>query len=147
MIRHKLAWIHFPVSFHAVAVPEYMPETSATESGFREDARFRVLKLLEDQPDLSQRDIATKLGVSLGAVNYCIHGLIEKGSVKSERFFSSGKKWKYAYVLTPKGIVERAGLASRFLQRRVREYEALRREIEALESEIDGMAVLRDRSP
>lgn len=104
----------------------------------REDVRFRVLRFLEENPDCSQRDIARQLGVSLGAVNYCLNALVEKGHVKVSNFRAADNKLRYAYLLTPKGISEKALLTSRFLRRKLREYEALKREIEALQDEQSG---------
>ena len=103
-----------------------------SESAFREDARFRVLRLIEADGDLTQRQIAEALGLSLGVVNYCLKGLIEKGAIKANNFCASNAKWRYAYVLTPKGFADRAMLTARYLQRRTSEYEALRAEIETL---------------
>lgn len=101
----------------------------------QEDARFRVLRLIERRPNLSQREIANELGVSLGAVNYCLNALIEKGLVKVNNFRASDNKLRYAYLLTPRGVSERARLTGRFLQRKLREYEMLKSEIESLQSE------------
>ena len=101
-----------------------------------EDTRFRVLRLLEQNPDLSQRDIANSLGVSLGCVNYCLKALAEKGQVKIRNFRASEHKLRYAYVLTPKGLAERAALTGRFLKRKMVEYDALKAEIDDLEKEM-----------
>ena len=109
----------------AVAVEE-------TRNAFQEDARLRVLHLIEGEGDLTQRQIAEQLGLSLGAVNYCLKGLIVKGAVKARNFRSSTSKWRYAYVLTPSGVSERAALTARYLARRLKEYEALKAEIESL---------------
>jgi len=103
-----------------------------------DDVRFRVLRVLQDEPDLSQREIAVRLGVSLGAVNYCLRALTEKGQVKVRNFRSSDKKLRYAYILTPGGIAEKARLTGAFLARKVAEYEALRAEIEALSGDSLG---------
>ena len=97
-----------------------------------DDVRFRVLRVLQDEPDLSQREIAVRLGVSLGAVNFCLRALTEKGQVKVRNFRSSDNKLRYAYILTPGGIAEKTRLTGAFLARKVAEYEALRAEIEAL---------------
>ena len=97
-----------------------------------DDVRFRVLRVLQDDPDLSQREISVKLGVSLGAVNYCLRALTEKGQVKVRNFRSSDNKLRYAYILTPGGIAEKARLTGAFLARKIAEYEALRAEIAAL---------------
>ena len=111
---------------------------------FQEEARFRILRLLRDQPTLSQREIAQTMDVSLGVVNYCLRGLIEKGYVKVSNVRASHKKLKYAYILTPRGIAEKATLTSRFLKWRVQEFEALRAEIAALEDETDRFAREQD---
>jgi len=102
---------------------------------FREDVHFRVLRTLEAHPHYSQREIADALGVSLGGINYCLKALIEKGYLKVDNFRRSDNKLRYAYVLTPSGMAERAKLAGRFLQRKMREYEAIRAEIETLTQE------------
>ncbi len=88
---------------------------------FREDVRFKVLRMLEGHPEYSQRDIADALGVSLGGVNYCLRALVDKGHVKVANFRQSNNKLRYAYVLTPSGIAERALLTGRFLQRKMKE--------------------------
>lgn len=102
----------------------------------REDVHFRVLRLLDENPQLSQRALSDELGISLGAVNYCLNALIAKGQIKVSNFRASNNKLRYAYMLTPKGVAERASLTGRFLQRKMREYEALKDEIEALELEL-----------
>ncbi len=99
------------------------------------DNRFRVLRALEQNPDLSQREIAQALGISLGGVNYCLRALVEKGQVKIRNFRASDKKLRYAYVLTPSGLTERAALTGQFLQRKLAEYEALKVEIARLQDE------------
>ena len=98
----------------------------------REDARFRILDLLEQQPELSQRELAEALGVSLGAVNYTLRALAEKGFIKLRNFRASERKLGYAYVLTPAGMSEKSRLAGRFIHRKLREYDALREELDAL---------------
>lgn len=103
-----------------------------------EDVRFRLLRLLDDNPDLSQREIAEELGVSLGATNYVLKALVEKGQVKVRNFRASKNKLRYAYILTPSGIEAKARLTSEFLQRKYAEYEALKAEISALEADIDA---------
>jgi EPS-associated MarR family transcriptional regulator len=101
----------------------------------RQDAHFRVMRIIEANPNYSQRDIARSLGISLGAVNYCLNALIGVGFVKVRNFRASNNKRRYAYILTPKGAAEKAALAGAFLQRMMREYEALKAEIEALRLE------------
>lgn len=104
-------------------------EGSITKS---EEVHFRVMQIVESNPAITQREISAELGVSLGRVNYCINALVEKGLVKIENFKASDTKWRYAYVLTPNGMTEKAALTGRFLARKLREYEALAAEIEAL---------------
>ena len=102
----------------------------------QEDTRFRVLSLLESQPDLNQREMAKVLGVSLGGVNYCLRALVAKGLVKMSSFQASENKLAYAYLLTPQGMTEKIALTSRFLKRKKQEYAALRAEIEALQKAV-----------
>ncbi len=101
----------------------------------QEEARFQILRLLHDNPELTQRELGERVGVSLGAVNYCLKALIERGLVKAGNFSKSPNKLGYAYVLTPAGIAEKTVLTGRFLARKKAEYEALRAEIEALSRE------------
>jgi EPS-associated MarR family transcriptional regulator len=103
-----------------------------------EDVRFRILNILKDKPDLSQREIADELGVSLGAINYVLKALVEKGQVKVRNFRVSNKKLRYAYVLTPSGIEAKARLTTGFLKRKYAEYEALKSEIEELEADLSN---------
>jgi EPS-associated MarR family transcriptional regulator len=102
----------------------------------QEDTHYRVLRLLHDQPDVSQRQIAGKLGISLGAAHYCLKSLIDRGLVKAGSFSSSRNKLGYAYLLTPAGIREKVALTGSFLQRKLVAYEALQKEIALLELEV-----------
>ena len=102
----------------------------------QEEARFKILRLLHDNPELTQRELGERVGISLGAVNYSLRALIERGLVKAGNFSRNPNKLGYAYVLTPAGIVEKTLLTGRFLQRKVEEYEALRVEIDVYASEI-----------
>ena len=104
----------------------------------QEDTHFRVLSLLEQNPEMSQRDLAKALGVSLGGVNYSLKALIERGMVKAHNFSKSERKLAYAYVLTPHGIAEKTKLTARFLRRKMEEYEALKAEIDALHSSLNS---------
>lgn len=110
---------------------------SVLSTGARDELRLRVLRELEANPELSQRQLAAKLAVSLGGVNYALKALIERGFVKTDNFRKSGTKVAYFYVLTPKGIAEKSSLATAFLGRKLEEYEVLRREIEALKGEVE----------
>ena len=102
------------------------------------EAHYRVLKALEANPELSQRQLASELGISVGKANYCIRALIDKGWVKARNFRNSHNKLAYAYVLTPRGIRRKSQLTMRFLEAKRREFEALKREISALSAEIEG---------
>jgi EPS-associated MarR family transcriptional regulator len=106
------------------------------QTKIQEEARFQILRLLHDNPSLSQRELSQRVGVSLGAVNYCVKALVERGLVKAGNFSASQNKIGYAYVLTPAGISEKARLTGRFLVRKKAEYEALRMEIDALSREV-----------
>jgi EPS-associated MarR family transcriptional regulator len=99
----------------------------------QEDTHFRVLALLEKTPDISQRELAKQLGVSLGGVNYSLRALVDRGMVKAQNFSKSERKLAYAYVLTPQGLAEKTKLTARFLKRKMEEYEALKAEIESLQ--------------
>jgi len=99
------------------------------------ELQFRVLRLLEVNPHLTQRELSKSLGVSLGGVNYCLNALVAKGSVKIQNFKNNKNKWVYAYLLTPKGIAEKAALTGAFLKRKMQQYQQLKEEIEALGQE------------
>ncbi len=99
------------------------------------NTHYTLLKTLEENPGLSQRDLAKKLGISLGKVNYCLNALVEKGSVKINNFRNNNNKLAYAYLLTPSGIEQKARMTVDFLKAKVQEYERLKEEIEALQRE------------
>jgi len=106
-----------------------------------ESKRLELLKLLHDSPQISQRDLAQAMGVSLGKANYCLRALMEKGLVKLENFRENPDKRQYAYLLTRAGIREKTRITLDFLSRKVAEYEALEREIEQLRGDLkDGKA-------
>ena len=111
---------------------------SGLNKGARDELRLRVLRALETNPELSQRQLAAELGVSLGGVNFALKALVERGFVKADNFRKSGSKVAYLYVLTPQGIAEKASLAAEFLGRKLVEFEVLRQEIEALKGEVDS---------
>ena len=106
------------------------------QAKLQEDTTFRVMRLLEENPDLTQRELAEKLGISVGGLNYCLKALMGKGLVKMKNFANSKNKFGYVYVLTPSGIAEKASLTQRFLKRKMEEYELLKAEIEALRFEV-----------
>lgn len=104
----------------------------------QEETHYKVMRLLEENPDLTQRELAQSLGVSFGGVNYCLKALVDKGWVKMKNFTYSKNKFGYIYVLTPSGLAEKAMITQRFLQRKMDEYEMLSAEIEALKSEVEN---------
>ena len=101
-----------------------------------QELEYRALKILEQQPDLTQRQLAEELGVSLGKTHYLVKSLIDVGWVKLDNFQRSDNKWGYAYLLTPMGIVEKAAITARFLLRKQREYTQLQQEIAQLQEEV-----------
>ena len=109
---------------------------TSRQTRLQEDTYYRVMRLLQDNPDMTQRQLAQSLGVSVGGVNYCLNALIDKGWIKAHNFARSKSKLGYAYVLTPNGLAEKAALTTRFLTRKMEEYEALKAEIEALTAEL-----------
>lgn len=119
----------------AVAWPK-PPYMTSRRSQLQEDTYFRVLRMLQDNPDMTQREIAEKLGISTSGLNYCLKALIDKGWVKVQNFSQSKNKFGYIYVLTAQGLAEKMALTSKFLKRKMQEYDALKAEIEALKSEV-----------
>jgi EPS-associated MarR family transcriptional regulator len=105
-----------------------------------EDTNFRLMKILEVNPELSQREMGKALGISFGGINYCLNALVAKGLVKIENFSHNQNKFGYVYLLTPSGIAEKAALTSSFLKRKMEEYEALKLEIEMLRYEMRAKA-------
>lgn len=97
---------------------------------------MKVLRYIEANPEITQRELARELGVSLGKANYCLKALIEKGLVKAKNFKNSANKRAYLYMLTPKGLETKTRISIGFLQRKIEEYEALRHEIEQLKTEL-----------
>lgn len=120
-----------------------MPDPSPS---LNQDTHLRLLRYLEAHPQVSQRELAEHLGVSLGKANYCLKALIEKGLVKARNFKASHNKRAYLYILTPQGLEAKARITTRFLQRKMAEYEALKQEIEQLQTEVDNDAA-RGGSP
>ena len=102
----------------------------------QEETHFRVMRLLDEDPSISTREIALRVGISNGAAYYCVTALVEKGFVKLQNFALSKSKGNYIYELTPRGIRAKAALTVSFLERKKHEYEDLKEEIERLESEL-----------
>ena len=103
-----------------------------------QEIHLKVLRHLEDNPDVTQRELAVALGISLGKANYCLKALINKGLIKAKNFKNNENKRAYLYILTPKGIETKTRISVRFLQRKIEEYEALSQEIEQLKTELGG---------
>jgi EPS-associated MarR family transcriptional regulator len=101
-----------------------------------QELEYRALKILEQRPDMTQRELAEALGVSLGKTHYLVKSLIDVGWVKLDNFQRSDNKWGYAYLLTPKGIVEKAAITARFLVRKKQEFNNLQLEIQQLQEEV-----------
>jgi EPS-associated MarR family transcriptional regulator len=114
-------------------------------SPLSDETRYRLLKLLEQNPSMNQRELAEELGISLGKTNYCLKALIEKGWVKAGNFGRSNNKLKYAYLLTPKGIEEKARVTVQFLKRKQLEYETLQKELEELRAEAATLRPAEER--
>jgi EPS-associated MarR family transcriptional regulator len=108
---------------------------TSRQAKLQEDTSFRVMRILQENPDFTQRELAEKLGISVGGLNYCLNALMEKGLVKMKNFANSKNKFGYVYVLTPSGLAEKAAITHRFLHRKMDEYEALKGEIAALKVE------------
>jgi len=112
----------------------------APAHGDAEAARLAVLRLLEQRPDMSQRELSEALGLSLGKTHYVLHSLLDHGLVKAGNFRRSGNKLAYAYVLTPQGLREKLRLTRSFLSRKEAEFEQLQRTIASLRNELAGNA-------
>ena len=112
-----------------------------------EEVHFRVMRLIEKTPNLTQRELARQLGISLGKANYCLRALSEKGFVKAQNFRRSDRKLAYAYLLTPSGLEEKARVAVAFLCRKMEEFEALKTEIASLEALVSEARLLEESRP
>ena len=113
------------------------------DSNLNDEGRLRRMRILVDNPNASQRELAEVLGVSLGKVNYCIKALVGVGCVKTGNFARSRNKAGYAYLLTPKGVAEKAVLTKRFLDYKLKQYATLQAEIEQLRNEVGRQSELR----
>jgi len=119
-----------------------------------DDTRYRLLRLLTEHPNYSQRELASELGLSLGKTNYCLRALVERGLIKVQNFRNSNNKLAYAYVLTPAGVMAKFRAAAEFLRRKQGEYARLddeiaqlRREVDALGSTVDSDGVAPPAGP
>jgi EPS-associated MarR family transcriptional regulator len=116
------------------SLPEELNQTTYFMTN--QELEYRALKILEQQPDLTQRQLAQALGVSLGKTNYLLKSLIDVGWVKLDNFQKSDNKWGYVYLLTPMGVTEKAAITVRFLKRKKQEYDNLQKEIAQLQREV-----------
>jgi EPS-associated MarR family transcriptional regulator len=106
-----------------------------------EEIHYHVLKHIEANPSITQRELAKELGVSVGKVNYCLKALIDKGWIKANNFKNSNKKLAYFYILTPSGIEQKAKITMNFLKRKMSDYEELKKEIEVLKNEVNNNGI------
>lgn len=110
----------------------------------KQEVHYRLLNLLADEPQLRQRDMARKMGVSVGKVNYCLAELARKGLIKVKRFKSARTKIPYTYKLTPRGLEEKGRMTVSFLKRKLREYQEIKDQIEILTRDVEqnGLSTL-----
>ncbi|MBU1265012.1 MAG: MarR family EPS-associated transcriptional regulator [Gammaproteobacteria bacterium] len=106
----------------------------------KDEIHYKLLKVLEETPDVTQRELAARLGISLGKTNYCLRALMGRGWVKMDNFRRNPNKMGYVYLLTPRGIEEKARFAVSFLRHKLHEFDALKAEIERLQLEVEGGA-------
>jgi EPS-associated MarR family transcriptional regulator len=109
----------------------------------QDEVRYKLLNILDKNPEATQRQLADQLGVSVGKINYCLAALIDKGQIKVRNFTNSNNKAAYTYLLTPKGVKEKARVTLRFLKRKIDEYEQLQVEIEQLRREAKSLGLQR----
>ena len=109
-----------------------------------EETHYHVLQLIEKNPSIPQRQLASELGVSVGKANYCLKALIDKGWVKANNFKNSNNKLAYIYKLTPSGIEQKARITVNFLKRKMSDYESLKQEIEMLKNEVNTNRIKHD---
>lgn len=126
---------HLPCS----SLDKSIRPVASRRPALQEDTLLRTLRVLDREPRITQRDLARRIGISVGAAHYCLSALAEKGLIKLGNFSASDKKRSYFYLLTPDGVSAKAALTVRFLKRKHAEYEALREEIADLEQELDGV--------
>ncbi len=101
------------------------------------ETSYKILKILEENPQYTQRKIAKELGYSVGKVNYIISSLVDKGIIKLQKFIKSKNKTKYRYILTPRGIVEKYRITREFLKKKLKEYEQIQKDIEEAKKKLE----------
>ncbi len=104
---------------------------------YEQEIRYNLIKILSQETNLTQRDMAKKIGISLGKVNYCVSELAKKGFIEINRFKVSKNKIRYFYILTPRGVEEKSRLTLSFLKRKVSEYEEIKHQIRKLALEVE----------
>jgi EPS-associated MarR family transcriptional regulator len=109
---------------------------TSRQAQIQQDTYFRVKRILQENPDLTQLELTEKFGVSVGGLNYCLKALMDKGWVKMQNLWNIKDKFNYAYLLTSQRITEKETLTIRFLERKMQEYEALKLEIESLHQDV-----------
>ena len=120
-----------------------LEHTDAVRTGVQRDADsapLALIRLIEQQPEMSQRQLSQALGLSLGKTHYVLHALLDKGLVKARNFRRSNRRLAYAYVLTPRGLAEKLRLMRSFLARKEAEFDVLQHSIASLRSELDSQA-------
>ncbi len=125
-----------PATIALLTVAEEGIDLAGSREKMKDDVSFRVLRLLEQNPEMSQRDLSKAVGISTGSVHYVLKALVDKGLVKFSNFSANKDKRRYAYVLTPKGLTAKASLTRRFLARKMAEYEMLKAEIEEVRGDL-----------
>lgn len=127
-------------------MPEARPEIACAP--LNDDVHYRLLKLIAERPQASQRQLSEALGISLGKINYCVKALLDQGWIKATNFKNNKNKLAYAYLLTPSGIDAKARITARFLKSKIAEYQMLKAEIEQLTAEVDKVeSVRKDQTP
>lgn len=111
-----------------------------------DETAYKLLKLVQEDPNISQRELAEELGISLGKANYCLKAVMERGLVKAKNFYRSTNKRGYMYLLTNKGINEKARVTFRFLKYKMQEYEALEAEIAQIKQEAERLQSKESKS-
>lgn len=124
-----------------IPLPFNYPDNILANSELHDESHLKVLRLIQANPNIGQREMAEAIGISLGKVNFCLHALVDKGHVKVQNFRNNQNKLSYSYLLTPSGLVAKGALTVRFLKRKMVEYEELKAEYEAMQLDGDGSQV------
>lgn len=125
--------------------PNTQPKSimASNRSEEKDFIHYKVLKFLKENPDMSQREMARHLGISNGGMHYCLNALMDKGLIKLGNFANSKHKFGYFYLLTPKGFAQKTAMTSRFLERKMAEYESLKAEIAALKEDAQEEKIIK----